>query len=222
MADQNSIIPDSLAIAPHLAAFDALAADRYSQLELDRVLTYLVDIVSESALEHLAHQFDVLGYKGYRQAVTVEERREIIKNAIELKRYMGTVWAIRQAMKSVGYGGADLVEHAGVGPNGWAEFRVVSDLGENGGLTDDSAIQLTALINEYKNVRSHLLDISYKVTIQDLFGGLLDDFNIEFQANGLTDSLVLGKPFKYDGTYQYNGTMRYDDDQNENFSITIQ
>jgi P2-related tail formation protein len=222
MSDNKLIIPDSLSTAQHLVAFDQLAAERYSQLDLDRVVTYLIDIVSESALEHLANQFDVLGYKGYKQAATVAEKREIIKNAIELKRYMGTVWAVKQAMKSVGYGGAQLVEGAGVGPTGWAQFRVVSDLGENGGLTDNSAIELTALINEYKNVRSHLLDISYTANTQDFFGGLTDEFNIEFFADDISDTLGLGLPFRYDGTYQYNGTMRYDDDQNENFSITFQ
>ena len=222
MADEQSILPDSLSIAPHLLAFDQLARERYSQLALDRVLTYLVDIVSESALEHLANQFDVLGYKGYRQASNVSEKREIIKNAIELKRYMGTVWAIKQAMRSVGYGSAELDESAGIGPNGWAEFRVIADLGENGGLTDNSAIELTGLINEYKNVRSYLLDISYVINTSDVFAGLADEFNIEFFADDISDALGLGKPFRYDGTYQYDGTMRYDDDQNENFLITIQ
>lgn len=191
MANNTVILADSISNVPHVAAFDLLWAQRLSAVEVDAVLVYIIDTVAADALPYLAQQFDVSGYKGYVLATTDAERRQIIKQAIELKRYLGTVWAVREAMKSVGYADAILDEGIDEGDpdTDWAKFRVIVDLGNDKGLDGNTPTELTRLINEYKNARSQLLDISYTVSVSDVLGQLYDNFNVEFYQPPIVDAL---------------------------------
>lgn len=217
----RNILPDSIRSAPHVAAFDDLAAKRLGDLPLDSVLTYLIDTVSSSALPYLAEQFDVMGYKGYRLAQTDADRREIIKKAIELKRHMGTVWAIKQALLAVGFGAeAELVEGVGAGPTGWAVFRILIDLGDNQGISGTQEDELTALINQYKNARSHLESIAYKSVISDALVLPDDTLNVTVDSGIESDTLEYQTAF-YDGTWSLDGSINYDEMKNDVFAIQI-
>jgi len=132
----ENILADSIAGVPHLAAFDAMVAARMNSIELEALLVYVIDTVSASALPTLARQFDVEGFVGYGVATNDAQRREIIKRAIELKRYMGTVFAIKEAMRTVGYTDATLVEGIDMGNPliDWARFSIDSELGDTVGL----------------------------------------------------------------------------------------
>lgn len=191
MANDNTILADSISNVPHVSAFDLLWSQRLSAIEVDAVLVYIIDTVAADALPYLAQQFDVSGYKGYVLATTDAERRAIIKQAIELKRYLGTVWAVREAMKSVGYADAVLDEGVDEGDpdTDWAKFRVVVDLGNDKGLDGNTPTELARLISEYKNARSQLLDISYTVSVSDTLPQLLDTFNAEFYQPPIIDPL---------------------------------
>ncbi len=204
------ILADSVVDIPHVAAFDLLWSQRLSAIEIDQLLVYVIDTVTAEALPYLADQFDVAGEKGYRLANTDAQRRAIIKQAIELKRYLGTVWAVREAMKSIGFGDADLIEGVDEGTPAidWAKFRVVADLGNERGIPDPSdASELTALINYYKNVRSLLLDISYKCTITDTLPPINDDnLNFKYITPLLDEDLGWIARFA-DGTYLADGSI---------------
>lgn len=203
------LLPDPLTSAPHIVAFDTLAAARLDAIELDAVLVYLIDSVSASALPFLADQFGVSGLRGYRQAQTEQDKRNLIKQAIELKRYMGTVYAIKQAMISLGYGEALLVEGIDEGTPAidWAKFKVQVDLADSFGLDGDSASNLTALINEYKNVRSHLLSIDFTANITDILDSIAEELLVS-QNSDLSDEFTFSY-FKYDGQHKYDGSMKY-------------
>src|ERR1700752_76083 len=127
MTNNGSILADSISYLSHLAAFDLLVKNRFSDLELDKLLVYLIDTVDSDAIPYLAEQFDVLGYKGFRLANTETDQREIIKRSIELHRYKGTLWAVREALTSIGFGNAIIVEHV---EDHWAKFRVTIELGD--------------------------------------------------------------------------------------------
>jgi P2-related tail formation protein len=222
MANNTTILADSISEVPHLAAFDLLWAQRLKAIEIDQLLVYVIDTVTPTALPYLADQFDVAGEKGYRLATTDDQRRAIIKRAIELKRYMGTVWAVRQAMISVGFGDAQLIEGVDEGTPSidWAKFRVLADLGNDLGLPDtQGAAELTELINYYKNVRSLLVDISYQLSITDTLPGLNDDLFIGLESPPLDDSLTW-KQRRYDGTHTHNAAITYSDG-NDNFDFII-
>jgi phage tail P2-like protein len=206
----DNILADSISGVPHLAAFDAMVAARMSSVELESLLVYVIDTVSASALPNLARQFDVEGFQGYGIATTDAQRRAIIKQAIELKRYMGTVWAIKQAMLSVGYTDAILDEGIDTGDpaHDWARFAVTSELGDTVGLDGVSQTYLARLIREYKNVRSVLEGITYTIGITDFLPRLRDDLNITYEAPSLDEDLEY-RPFLHNGEYTRNGTRRY-------------
>lgn len=203
------LLPDPLASAPHIAAFDTLASARLDALELDAVLVYIIDTVNASALPHLADQFGVSGLRGYRQATTEEQKRSIIKQAIELKRYMGTVYAIEQAMISLGYGGCTLVEGIDEGTPAidWAKFKITVDLGGSRGLDGDNATNLTALINEYKNVRSHLLSIEFTANITDILEAIVEELTVNGNFDD-SDTLTFVQRL-HNGVYFRNGSITH-------------
>ena len=222
MANEQTILADSISEVPHLKAFDLLWAQRLSAIEIDQLLVYVIDTVTSTALPYLADQFDVAGEKGYRLATTDEQRRAIIKRAIELKRYIGTVWAVKQAMISVGFGEAQLIEGVdeGTPEYDWAKFRVLADLGNDLGLPDtNGAAELTGLINYYKNARSLLLDISYQMSITDTIPQLDDELFVGFEAPPF-DDIVTHISRRYDATYNYNGAITYSDG-NDTLNVTI-
>ena len=206
----ENILPDSLAGVPHLAAFDAVAADRFNSIEIENLLVYIIDSVSASALPYLAHQFDIEGFAGYKLATTDQQRRDIIKQAIELKRYSGTVWAIKQAMLLVGYTDATIVEGIDTGnpDTDWARFSISSELGDTVGVDGTSQSYLAKLILSYKPARSYLEGIAYTLAISDVLSEIKDTLNLTYEAPTFDEDLGYIARF-HDGTITRNGTARY-------------
>lgn len=99
MAD-NRLIPDSIR-DENTEALNALI-DRLGTIDLTPLLIYIIDNVTVSALPHLADQFRLLGDAGWLLADNETTRRELIKNAIEKKRYKGTPYGLRRALESLG------------------------------------------------------------------------------------------------------------------------
>lgn len=206
---EKNILADSIAGVPHLAAFDAVAQLRMSDVEIENLLVYIIDEVDASALPTLARQFDVEGYRGYGLATTDAQRRSIIKQAIELKRYMGTVWAIKQAMIAVGYTDAVLIEGVDTGDvdTDWARFKIESDLGDTIGVSGDSQSDLAKLVREYKPSRSYLEGISYRITISDILPPLNDDLYLTYESAPMEDDLGYFARF-LDGSFNMDGSVK--------------
>jgi len=97
----TGLLPDSLAHDSRLAAFDALLS-RIQQLDTAPTLVNLVDSVSSEALPSLGEQFHVMGHEGWYLASTDEQRRALIKRAIELHRYRGTRYALDEVLAIFG------------------------------------------------------------------------------------------------------------------------
>lgn len=206
----ENILASSISGVPHLVAFDAMANARMNQIELESLLIYVIDTVSASALPYLANQFDIEGFRGYGLATTDEQRRAIIKQAIELKRRIGTVWTIKQAMLALGYEGANLVEGIDMGNPAidWARFTIESAIGDTVGIDGVSQSNLAKLIKEYKPVRSYLEGISYILSINDSIGVLQDTLNITYEAPTLDEDLGYIAHF-YNGAFNHDGTQKY-------------
>ncbi|EFH3411856.1 phage tail protein I [Escherichia coli] len=147
---------DKLPLQPPLAGDERftrlanLAAERFAQLDLTALLIYLVDA---TALPSLAEQFHVQGLEGWLFARDERQKRDLIKQAIELHRYRGTPWAVRQVLKILALDG-DISEWFEYGGKPYF-FRMDVTL-ETRGLTEDEFNALIVLIHEYKNVRSKL------------------------------------------------------------------
>lgn len=200
----NNLLPHSIQ-EPHLIAFDLLMKQRLDNIGLDSLLVYMVDNVDASALYWLAKQFDLLGFNGWKLADTEEKQRALIKKGIELHRYKGTVWSIKEALKTVGFPDAVITEHV----THWAGFTIQLNIGDNpiDANAIDSALEM---VNAYKNVRSHLMGFEFKIEIDsDL---TITDDSFEAPGDLYDDSLNLGSDFIYDGNHKYDGSKNYNSD----------
>lgn len=180
MAD--SVLSSEAKSKEHIRAFDDLAAARLDALETEKELVYMIDTVDADALPFLADQFNLLGLKGWNSAKTEQDKRDLIKRAIELNRYAGTTYSVRRALQAVGYAGVVLTEGGdGVhydgffdfdgslsyGAGNWATFRATADLGESKGINDVDTEELIGLINTWKNARSKLVGLAYQASTSD-------------------------------------------------------
>lgn len=148
---------DALPLPPVLAGderFQTLGklAARISDIDRSPVLVYLVDQVNASALPHLAEQLHLLG-EGWQFARDDDERRKLLKRAVELHRYKGTPWAIQQVLETLALSG-QICEWFQYGGQPY-HFKINVDLSTRG-IDEATFDALVALITEYKNVRSHL------------------------------------------------------------------
>lgn len=207
MTNRNTTLADSIAHVPHFAAFDMLVKKRFSDMELDKLLIYIIDTVDAKAIPFLADQFDVLGFKGFRLAHTEADQREIIKRSIELHRFKGTLWAVKEALVSIGYGDVEIVEHVGH----WARFRVMVDIGTHP-INAQEIADVVAMITEYKNARSRLVDLSYTLDLGDDTVDIdATDFNVNAAAID-DDGVTPGGSKLHDGALLRDGSQNYSQD----------
>lgn len=214
-------IPEAFKGHAHLEAMAEVMAETFASLDISALFVYIVDNVSSDALQHLAYQFDIEDTYTYGLADTDDKKREAIKKAITLKRHIGTVYAVKEALKIIGYD-AVLTESDGSVGDGhdWARFRIVIDLLNTGGLDADTAAKLTRLINESKNARSELLDISYVTNMEESLGPITEEVELNFESEPLIDNIPL-PGLKLDGSWQLDGTYGLGGNS-EHFEIEIQ
>lgn len=96
----KSILPSSLQTDPNYLALNRIL-EQWQDIDLTQLLIYWIDDVDASVLPHLAKQFHVLGLEGWDYATTEAEQRALIKQAVELHRYKGTPWAVRQGIRRI-------------------------------------------------------------------------------------------------------------------------
>lgn len=166
------LLPPPLAGDERFRALGQLAA-RISDIDLSPLLVYLVDTVNASALQALAEQFSLVG-DGWELAESDEARRTLIRGAIELHRYKGTPWAIREVIRRLGLGEVEIIEglagrvrdgsitrnglYVHGDPNAWAKYRVILQRP----ITNGQATQLRALLDSYAPARCHLASLEYQ------------------------------------------------------------
>ncbi len=150
----------------NLKIFDEICEERFSKIELEKVLVAVIDNLPSDALPHLAEQYHVTGNEGWLQCRNDNEKRDLIKRSIEVHRYKGTKYALMRIFDMFGIKG-DIKE--------WFEtngepFTFTVDINfVSKGLDFELIEKLEDLINEYKNVRSHLarLNIGLSSTLNN-------------------------------------------------------
>lgn len=159
MADLQ--LPPALASDERFTLLCELLQEEMASLDINAMLVYLIDVVPAQVLPYLADQFHVSGLEGWRFARTVQERRSLIKRAVELHRFKGTGWAVEQVLVTLGLEGR-VLEWFEYGGEPYY-FRVDVDLVERG--IDDATYEaLNTLILEYKNKRSRLDSLKVSLT----------------------------------------------------------
>ncbi|HAL3867743.1 phage tail protein I [Escherichia coli] len=148
-------------------------AGRLDNIDLSVLMVFLVDIVDSSALPWLGEQFSLSG-DSWELAESDDVRRMLIKAAIELHRYKGTPWSIREVIRRFGFGEVDLIEGTGRlsydgnrSYNGlfvhgdaaaWAVYRVILKQP----ITNDQAAMLRQTLAAFAPARCHLASLEYQ------------------------------------------------------------
>lgn len=148
-------------------------AGRLDNIDLSVLMVFLVDIVDSSALPWLGEQFSLSG-DGWELAESDDVRRMLIKAAIELHRYKGTPWSIREVIRRFGFGEVDLIEgtgrlsydgnrsYKGLFVHGdaaaWAVYRVILKQP----ITNDQAAMLRQTLAAFAPARCHLASLEYQ------------------------------------------------------------
>ena len=145
--------PPPLASDERFSILANIAAERFAQLDLTALMVYLVDLVDASALPALAEQVHVQGLEGWLFTTDEREKRELIKQAIELHKYKGTIWAVRRVLEILSLPGtiSEWFEYGGKA----YFFKVDIELVDKG-MDENLFNNLVELIHEYKNTRSKL------------------------------------------------------------------
>lgn len=130
--------------------FDELFS-RLNTLDTDKLLVYLIDSTESSALPHLAQQFHVMGNEGWLFTSSEQEKRNLIKNAIELHKFKGTKYSLKKVLEILKLNGKikEWFEYEGSPYH----FIISLDL-KNRSYEPSVEIKLLDLIEETKNVRS--------------------------------------------------------------------
>lgn len=139
--------------------FDDLFS-RFQDLDTECLLVYLFDKVNESALIHLARQFHITGNEGWTNCTTVDEKRELIKNSINLHRFRGTKYSLVRVLEILGLNG-EVTEWFDYGGEPYY-FKISIDMNDKAfdETTEESLIDLIA---GNKNARSHLESLTVNI-----------------------------------------------------------
>jgi len=151
----------------NLKTFNEICGERFSEIDIDCLLIIIIDNLPPDALPHLAEQYHITGNEGWLQCQSDSDKRALIKKAIELHRYKGTKYALINVLKSLNING-DIKE--------WFEydgdpfhFKIDIFL-QNYAYNEKVFENLKKMIEEYKNVRSVLEEIS----IESQFNAVLN------------------------------------------------
>jgi phage tail P2-like protein len=143
----------------------------------DKIINVLIypridEIEDENLLDLLGWQFHI---EGYEKAQNIQEKRNLIKNAIELHRYKGTLYAIKKVLEIFSTD-ANIYEWFQSIPSPYNaifrqlnpyEFAVVLNVDRRVGnqfFSEQTQEYMKELIEEYKNVRSNLAGIILEAT----------------------------------------------------------
>ncbi|EFC55316.1 TPA: phage tail protein I [Enterobacter cancerogenus] len=146
-------LPPPLASDERFSILADIAAERFARIDLTTLLVNLIDLVDASALPSLAEQFHVQGLEGWSFCCNEQEKRELIKQAIELHKYKGTPWAVRRVLEILSLPGS-ISEWFEYGGKPYF-FKIDIELTDKG-IDEDLFHNLIDIIHEYKNVRSKL------------------------------------------------------------------
>lgn len=130
-----------IARSERLTVHANLINERFEGISFAPFLKYLIDIAPSHLLDILANEFSLTVYEGWSSALSIEKKRLMLKESIELHRYKGTAYSIKRILDILGFGkvavltGLGRLKYDGTGEyNGayfygaedkWAYYRIV-------------------------------------------------------------------------------------------------
>lgn len=169
----NELLPDSIKNIPKFKAasqvLDKVLAETSEQMK-DVLIWARIDELPEPVLDNLAWQLHIEGFEGYGLAETIEQKRAVIKESINLHRLKGTRWSVERIFELLDMEGLILEwweEGAELEQLQPYEFTIQVEAG-NRPMDGEFYTNVLRVIDELKNVRSHLRGI---MTIMSLVKG---------------------------------------------------
>lgn len=158
-------LPPGIAEQHWVKVLDAVFRERQKkELEAVRkVFVYTaIDSAPENILDILAVQFKV---DWYRDDYPIDTKRRVIKTAMEVRRYCGTEWAVKQAISAI-YPNSEIVEwydYDGT-PGHW---RLRVNITENADIAYYTIKRMESLLGYARRCTAHLEGISYLIFNSD-------------------------------------------------------
>lgn len=120
-----------------------------------------IDTAPEAVLDALAVNLKI---DWYRTENSIEEKRSLVKTAVDVRRRMGTAYAVRMQADAI-YKGTTVEEWFEYGGTPGC-FRVQVNIPTGKGLTQEDLNQLARGIESCKNMRSHLDGVAIDCAMQ--------------------------------------------------------
>lgn len=160
------LLPDSLKNNSDIIKFSSIIDNYLSNIDniIDKLTIYARlddNTLEEHYVDALAKTFHLLANESYRFAGTTEQKRELVRNALILHRTKGTKYAVERVCNILDLKEARLTE--------WFEddgepytFKINANAFD--GLNQETIRLLYSMVDEFKNVRSHVAVFEFNMT----------------------------------------------------------
>lgn len=160
------LLPASLKENKDIIKFSSIIDNYLSNIDniIDKLTIYARlddNTLEEHYVDALAKTFHLLANESYRFAGTTEQKRELVRNALILHRTKGTKYAVEHVCNILDLKEARLTE--------WFEddgkpytFKINANAFD--GLNQETIRLLYAMVDEFKNVRSHVAVFEFNMT----------------------------------------------------------
>lgn len=179
------LLPASLKENKDIIKFSSIIDNYLSNIDniIDKLTIYarLDDgTLEEEYVDALAKTFHLLANESYRFAVTTEQKRELVRNALILHKTKGTKYAVERVCNILDLKEARLTE--------WFEgdsepytFKINANAFD--GLNEETIRLLYAMIDEFKNIRSRVAVFEFEnVSRGSLYLPAATIYNVDIES----------------------------------------
>lgn len=117
--------PSIIATDPHYTALAELGK-RLNLAQKRQIMTNLVELLDDKFIDILAEKWSVTGYDGLLVAESNSTKTSLIRHAVQLHRFKGTPWGIREVLRTLGFGDIEIDE--GLKARDYASHQVVAKI----------------------------------------------------------------------------------------------
>ena len=161
------LLPASLKENKDIIKFSSIIDNYLANIDniIDKLTIYARlddNTLDEHYVDALAKTFHLLANESYRFAGTVEQKRELVRNALILHRTKGTKYAVERVCNILDLKQARLTEWFEEDDGEPYTFKINANAFD--GLNQETIRLLYAMVDEFKNVRSHVAVFEFNMT----------------------------------------------------------
>lgn len=155
---------------------------------------------------------------------TEEVKRQVIACSVLIHRRKGTVWSVRDALRSSGYADAIITERVASNPalpaTDWARYSINLDIGDNQGVSASSLQRARDLVEQVQPARCHLASFdAFRSTIEEQIS--VSEVVDSDQVSTASDTSAVNRAVRFDGTLSADGEVTFDGERDRmTFEVT--